>query len=421
MRPSMKNTSLISNIFVVCFIVIQLCLGANKILAQPTNTDLLAFNLNGKIGIRLINSNLLNTYFNVSQTGSVGMDFYFGPDDVRNGFYSAMVAPQPGGYVNLGFIDIPYLPGDTLTFIATELMSAGNIREYVFIDGLAMFSPGGPITVCPTHLSCSGKKILLHFNPAEIILALSSVNQIQIQLSIPNAGVNINMTVGPLNIINLQQNAIVLKDMGVDCSKVMSSDATLVINGITCKFRNGLLVSSNCTDWVDIPDDLGACAPYFEECTIEMQQLLAETQYTLPCRQWIDYNLCSTSSLISRPGKVAIGTTAFSPLQLTVKNGIITDMVKVTNTGWGDHVFEDGYPLLTLEDVESFIAKHQHLHGSRSGNEIEAEGSFELGETTVDHQIKIEEIFLHLIKLEEEIADLELQLFLLETKNKRRD
>lgn len=74
--------------------------------------------------------------------------------------------------------------------------------------------------------------------------------------------------------------------------------------------------------------------------------------------------------------------------------------------------------VLTIEEVEAYIAKNHHLPGMPSASTVEAEGSFELGETIINHQIKIEEIFLHLIKLEKEVAILESLLLLQEILNK---
>jgi hypothetical protein len=63
--------------------------------------------------------------------------------------------------------------------------------------------------------------------------------------------------------------------------------------------------------------------------------------------------------------------------------------------------------------VESYIKKNGHLPGIPSGNSIENAGGFELGEVTILHQEKIEEIFLHLITLEKEIVEMEALVALL--------
>jgi hypothetical protein len=92
----------------------------------------------------------------------------------------------------------------------------------------------------------------------------------------------------------------------------------------------------------------------------------------------------------------------------------------VTNTGWGDFVFKDGYERLTLPDLEGCIAKYHHLPNTPGTDKVETAGSFELGETSINQQVKIEEIFLHLIDLEAETKTLEAVLFLNETLERRR-
>ncbi|MBK7936954.1 MAG: hypothetical protein IPJ82_07570 [Lewinellaceae bacterium] len=81
---------------------------------------------------------------------------------------------------------------------------------------------------------------------------------------------------------------------------------------------------------------------------------------------------------------------------------------------WCDYVFGDRYALLSLEETDAYIRANRHLPGIPPGSVIEAEGSFELGEITKMHQEKIEEIFLHLIALEQDVATLEVGLAFLE-------
>lgn len=374
--------------------------------AQVINPDLGAFVLNGKVAIQVINQNSVNQYFALGPNGDVGMDFYFGPDDPRNGVYTSVPVLQTNGKVFLQFGDIPYQNGDVLTFLATEVLSVGNIKEYLFIEGNFVLGVGGPVDVCPTSISCIGNAIYLNFNPNEILLAFSSISPLS--LVIPNANLSFYRETWQ---IDLSRNAIRLKAIGPDCNKVLTGTATFTINGLTCIFQNGVLESSNCTPWTDIPNELGACSPYFDNCALDIIKLLSDVQYTLPCRQWIDYNMCSTESLITRPGKVAIGTNHWSASSLTVKNGIITDKVKISNTGWADYVLEEGYPLMSLEEVEAFISANHRLPGMPAGDDLMLEGSFELGETSISRQAKIEELYLYLIQMEEEIQAMEALLF----------
>ena len=93
-------------------------------------------------------------------------------------------------------------------------------------------------------------------------------------------------------------------------------------------------------------------------------------------------------------------------MRLFVEKGIQTGKVKV-DAAFADYVFDPGYDLLTLAQVEAHIAAKGHLHRSPSAEELAAAGGFDLGEITVNQQEKIEELFLHLIPLEKRVREME--------------
>ncbi len=389
-----------------------------KVSAQVINTDLQAIVFNDKIAIQVKDALTLSTYFTLGVGGQVEVSFYFDVDDSRNGIYTGTRYILPDGKINFSFAEIPFEVGDTLTFSVLESVPTGTVREYVFIHGDYFPDGGAPITVCPTSIWCNDHIIKLYFNLNEVVIGQGSATNVLLFLpGLFNNG--ICTTTGIL----APENALLIKGAFkyVECEKIMSGQLTIIINGMTCVFQNGVLVSSNtCSPWANYYGDNAECGNYLESCTVELIKLLNSLKFSIPCRQWTDYNFCNTTGQIKRPAKVAIGTSNFSTSNLTVKNGIITDKVKVTNTGWGDYVFNDDYYLMPLEEVEAYIAKYHHLPGTPSADIVEETGSFELGETTINHQVKIEEIFLHLIKLEEETKVLESVLYLNETLNKIR-
>lgn len=129
--------------------------------------------------------------------------------------------------------------------------------------------------------------------------------------------------------------------------------------------------------------------------------------------------MCSSSIPIKRIDKVGIGTDrCHYKYSLTVKNGVMTDKVKLCKTQWCDYVFAPNYPRPSLPQVAGFIQQNKHLPGMPSATEIEKEGSFELGDITFRQQEKIEEIFLYLIEEEQEISHLEMVLCVLEWREK---
>jgi hypothetical protein len=81
-----------------------------------------------------------------------------------------------------------------------------------------------------------------------------------------------------------------------------------------------------------------------------------------------------------------------------------------------DYVFEtyfkgtssliENYQFKTLEEVETFIKKHNHLPGIKSAKEVQEDGFWNLSESNLQNLEKIEELFLHTINQEKEINQL---------------
>lgn len=113
-------------------------------------------------------------------------------------------------------------------------------------------------------------------------------------------------------------------------------------------------------------------------------------------------------------GDVGIGTTSFDDSQngkhyrLSVDGKVRCREVKVNST-WADHVFEESYTLLSLAEVEAYIAEYGHLPGMPTAAEV-AENGVELGGMQVKLLEKIEELTLHLIRLEKENQALKSQI-----------
>jgi hypothetical protein len=98
-----------------------------------------------------------------------------------------------------------------------------------------------------------------------------------------------------------------------------------------------------------------------------------------------------------------------------VRHGIVTEKIKVaTVDNWPDYVFKQGYNLLPLSEVDTFIQTKGHLPNTLSAAVIEKQG-LELGATAKNHQEKIEELFLHLIGMEKRIKALEMEKVELKT------
>jgi hypothetical protein len=126
----------------------------------------------------------------------------------------------------------------------------------------------------------------------------------------------------------------------------------------------------------------------------------------------VSENLEYTKMIIKGNGQVLIGTNdnpAFlgssTPYKLYINGGAMAKEF-VARTGWGDYVFEKNYNLLSLEKVEEHIEENGHLHNTPPAKEIETNG-LPIGKMMVNQQVKIEEIFLHLIEINKKIDALE--------------
>lgn len=106
-------------------------------------------------------------------------------------------------------------------------------------------------------------------------------------------------------------------------------------------------------------------------------------------------------------GNVGIGTSTIpEEYNLAVAGKIISSEVKVSLVqNWPDFVFEEGYELLSLSDIEEFIKKHHHLPNIPSEAQVSEEG-FNVGGMNARLLQKIEELTLHMIEMNKKFEKL---------------
>ncbi len=109
------------------------------------------------------------------------------------------------------------------------------------------------------------------------------------------------------------------------------------------------------------------------------------------------------SMVIKANGDIGLGT-ATPREKLSVNGKIRAKEIKVEATNWPDYVFEKGYKVITLEELENYIKANKHLPDMPTAKEIETNG-LELGEMVKLQQQKIEELTLHLIAKDKNISD----------------
>lgn len=125
----------------------------------------------------------------------------------------------------------------------------------------------------------------------------------------------------------------------------------------------------------------------------------------------ISSELGSPVLALSKTGKVGIGTTNIEGSHsLFVAGSILTEEVEVKlMVDWPDYVFDTGYELMTLNEIDRYIRVNGHLPGVPSAEEIETNG-LELGQMNAVLMQKVEELTLHLINQEKEINKLKEQI-----------
>lgn len=88
---------------------------------------------------------------------------------------------------------------------------------------------------------------------------------------------------------------------------------------------------------------------------------------------------------------------------------ILCREIEVSMAAFPDYVFESGYELLSLKEIDEFIREHGHLPNIPSAGEVEANG-IGLGEMSKKLLEKVEELTLHLIEKEKEVNALHKEL-----------
>ena len=138
--------------------------------------------------------------------------------------------------------------------------------------------------------------------------------------------------------------------------------------------------------------------------------------YTGPSQSIAPGNAVTVNEVftINNNGTIMIGNvTTPAGYKLFVEQGILTEKVKVavkTSGDWADHVFNKNYPLMPLNEVEAFIKKNGHLPGIPSAGQLKNDGGMDVGKMLALQMEKIEELTLHLIRLEKENRQLKERL-----------
>lgn len=122
--------------------------------------------------------------------------------------------------------------------------------------------------------------------------------------------------------------------------------------------------------------------------------------------------------VIKSDGRICMGTTAAATGYKLSVNGKVTctEVLVEALANWPDYVFQEGYELMSLQDLESSIRENKHLPGLPSANQVETSG-FELADMQKRVLQKVEELTLYTIEQGKQIQSLQEKITELENEN----
>ena len=100
-------------------------------------------------------------------------------------------------------------------------------------------------------------------------------------------------------------------------------------------------------------------------------------------------------------GQLIVG----SGFRCTTTGQVRAKEVRVTLTGWSDFVFDEGYRLPSLPELERYVKENRHLPDIPSESEVR-QGGVDLGEMNALLLQKVEELTLYIIDLQKQIDEL---------------
>ena len=144
---------------------------------------------------------------------------------------------------------------------------------------------------------------------------------------------------------------------------------------------------------------------YYDEIRIYDRTL---TSHELEAVKGASYET-SVAGIFSKNDSIGIGlSTPAYPLDIKGTARAEELIVEVTPGSGPDYVFDDNYPLRSLQEIERYIDQFHHLPDMPPASELEDTG-MSVGEMNLLLLRKIEELTLHLIQQEKEIQRLKLK------------
>lgn len=194
---------------------------------------------------------------------------------------------------------------------------------------------------------------------------------------------------------------------GWDASGTISDAASVIIHH-TLGFPKKISVANSemprislSFDWNCIPTGTDYYEPVFGAGHNIWGQGLSFSTMNAPDAMVIEQG---TGKVQIGPEKVSSGPHA--NYRLSVDGKIVAKEIVVTTdeSYWSDYVFEKGYELRPISEVEAFIAEHGHLPDVPSAKEVTENGQ-DLGRMDAILLRKIEELTLYIIEVEKRLNE----------------
>ncbi|QRY57159.1 hypothetical protein [Sphingobacterium siyangense] len=135
--------------------------------------------------------------------------------------------------------------------------------------------------------------------------------------------------------------------------------------------------------------------------TLDSKFVQITSQVSAPALPEVSFAIIPTL-MTDGSGNVGIGAPASPGQKLSVNGSIRAREIKVETANWPDYVFKQDYRLLSLEEVDEFIQRNNHLPDVPKAEVVEKEG-YSLNEMDKILLKKIEEMTLQLIQLNETV------------------
>lgn len=124
----------------------------------------------------------------------------------------------------------------------------------------------------------------------------------------------------------------------------------------------------------------------------------------------------SNSNCLFYSDKIGIGTTNPGTFKLAVEGNIGARGLKITlQNPWPDFVFSEKYDLMKLPELKKYIEENNKLPNVPSEQEVKDNG-MDVEEMTAKLLQKVEELTLHVIRLDEQNKELQSEIEILNNK-----